>query len=122
MTEIARSASPFAASVIPTTFSTALPAIATITSPVNAFETPSARTAGSSACDEPVGDERRADAGRSQQRNGTAERQVMRSDLERRLGRLARAQIAPEPRCVDAEQDDGTEDRDRKLVVARSIA
>src|SRR3954468_24142307 len=34
---------------MPTTFSTALPAIATITSPANAFEMPSASTAGSTA-------------------------------------------------------------------------
>ena len=39
---------PFAARVMPTTFSTALPAIPTITRPVNAFEMPSASTAGSS--------------------------------------------------------------------------
>ena len=48
-TEIARSDLPFAARVIPTTFSTAFPAIATITRPVNAFEMPSDSTAGSSA-------------------------------------------------------------------------
>ena len=38
MTEIARSAWPFHASTSPAVFSTALPAIATITSPANAWE------------------------------------------------------------------------------------
>ena len=74
-TETARSAFPFAASVIPTTFSTALPAIATITSPVNAFEIPSDSTAGSSACDEPVRDERRGDAARREHDEREPERQ-----------------------------------------------
>ena len=48
-TEIARSDLPLAARKIPVKFSTALPAIATITSPANAFEIPSDATAGSRA-------------------------------------------------------------------------
>jgi hypothetical protein len=48
-TEIARSASPFAASTIPTTFSTAFPAMATMTRPAKAWEMPSDSMAGSSA-------------------------------------------------------------------------
>src|SRR5919205_1137160 len=48
-TEMARSLCPLAASTTPTTFSTALPAIATITSPANACEMPSDSIAGSSA-------------------------------------------------------------------------
>ena len=49
ITEIANSGRLRAASWTPTTFSTALPAIATITSPAKAFEIPSDLTAGSSA-------------------------------------------------------------------------
>ena len=48
-TEIARSAWPFERRVTPAVFSTALPAIATITSPANAFGTPICRIAGVSA-------------------------------------------------------------------------
>src|SRR5919202_2075213 len=48
-TEIARSFWPLFASTTPTTFSTALPAIATITSPANALDIPSDSTAGSTA-------------------------------------------------------------------------
>ena len=43
---------------MPTTFSTALPAIATMTMPVNAFEMPSASHRRVERVDEPVGDER----------------------------------------------------------------
>ena len=48
-TEIARSASPFNASATPAVFSTAFPAIATMTSPANGFGTPIRCIAGVSA-------------------------------------------------------------------------
>src|ERR1019366_392902 len=49
-TEIASSAWPLAASTTPTACSTALPAVATITSPANEREMPRVRIDGSSAC------------------------------------------------------------------------
>ena len=98
------------------------PAIPTITIPVNAFEMPSALTAGSSAFDEPVGDERGADAcdgehdepGRERERNVCAL-------LERGLAAIA-PQVAPEPDAVDGEQADGADGRDRDRMLARPVA
>ena len=57
---------------MPATFSTALPAIATITMPANACEMCSVSIAGSSADDEPLGHERRAERRDDQHRDRAA--------------------------------------------------
>ena len=122
ITEIARSLWPFAASVMPTTFSTALPAIPTITMPVNAREIPSVSIAGPSAStnqsETNAAPTPAAASSPTATRNGSG---CGRRLLERGLGWPGRAQVAPEPHRVHAEQRDRAERGDRDRVAARGV-
>jgi hypothetical protein len=85
---------------MPTTFSTALPAIPTMTSPVNSSEIPS-------ECPyEPVRDERRGHTCAGEQPDREREGNAPVRDA----GGLAVAQIEEDPDAVDGEENDGAYD------------
>ena len=103
-------------------FSTALPAIPTITIPVNAFEMPSASTAGSSAFTNQSDTNAAPTPATARTTSPVAnENGTSCALLERGLAAIA-PQIAPEPDAVDGEQKDGADGRDRDRMLARTVA
>ena len=107
-------------------FSTALPAIATITSPANACETRELVDRRLQRVDEPVGDERRRRRRRRrEQRRASdasarrgARRAAPRCSPARLARRRVRAQVRDDPRDVDDQQADRADRRDRLDVAA----
>ena len=115
-TEIARSYWPLRASTSPTTFSTALPAMATTTRPGEGLRHAELVDRRAQRGDEPVRDEGRAHAAGGQQRDETPSA----TRVARALVRLARglaAHVGHDPRQVDQQQRDRGDRRDRALVL-----
>ena len=122
MIEMARSDCRLAASQMPTTFSTALPAIPTMTRPVNALEMPIASTAGSSAATNQSETSAAATPPAASSPIAKRKETCGRAGAGLGGGMLVRAQVRPQPRAVDDEQADGADHRDRELVVAGPVA
>ena len=138
-TEIARSERPFQASTSPAVFSTALPAIATITRPAKAWEmlqlrrspAPAPLTNQSETNADAVPATSSSASVTASDRRGPARRARLRRRRPRRprspLGGLAgrrsdiRAQVRHDPGDVDDQQADRADDRDRLDVVAGRI-